>query len=291
VLVYIKLLLTAVFWAGTFIAGKVVTREMLPFSAAFVRFTIASVFLILITFRFERSFPRMRLGQIASVLFLGMTGILAYNVFFFKGLKLIEAGRASLVIATCPVFITIFSSAIFKERVNLKQVFGIFISVLGAAVVISKGQLVELLRGNVGYGEMFIFGCVLCWTAYTIVGKTLMKVFSPIIVVTYSSLVGTAGLLVPAIFEGILGSFSGYSASAWIGVFYLGIFGTVLGFIWYYDGVKRIGPIKAGLFINFIPIAAVLLAFFILGEAITISLLVGAILVIFGVLLVTLAGK
>jgi drug/metabolite transporter (DMT)-like permease len=56
-----------------------------------------------------------------------MTGIFTYNVMFFKGLKIIEASRASLVIATCPVFITIASTLFFKERINIFKAIGIVI--------------------------------------------------------------------------------------------------------------------------------------------------------------------
>jgi drug/metabolite transporter (DMT)-like permease len=77
----------------------------------------------------------------------------------------------------------------------------------------------------------------------------------------------------------------------WLSIFYLGIFGTVVGFVWYYQGVERIGPTKAGLFINFVPIFAILFAFFILREAITASLIVGAVLVITGVYLTNRTSK
>jgi len=73
--------------------------------------------------------------------------------------------------------------------------------------------------------------------------------------------------------------------TAWLSLFYLGFFGTVIGFVWYYEGIKALGPTKASLFINFVPISAVLLAFLILDEPITPSLLVGTILVSSGVYL------
>jgi drug/metabolite transporter (DMT)-like permease len=68
-------------------------------------------------------------------------------------------------------------------------------------------------------------------------------------------------------------------------MFYLGFFGTVIGFVWYYEGIKKIGPMKASLFINFVPISAVVMAFFILDEPITLSLLIGTLLVCSGVYL------
>ncbi|MCD6298418.1 MAG: DMT family transporter, partial [Deltaproteobacteria bacterium] len=95
--VYIKLFLTAVFWGGTFIAGRVVAKDVGPFVASFLRFAIASVFLLFITWRVDRKLPAIKRAQIIPVILLGMTGVFAYNVLFFKGLKIIEAGRASLI--------------------------------------------------------------------------------------------------------------------------------------------------------------------------------------------------
>jgi len=102
-IIYLKLLLTAFFWGGTFIAGRVVVVNAGPFSAAFLRFGIASVFLGLFVWRNNGKLSRLTLKQWVAVACLGMTGVFAYNVFFFKGLGLIEAGRAAVIIATTPV--------------------------------------------------------------------------------------------------------------------------------------------------------------------------------------------
>jgi drug/metabolite transporter (DMT)-like permease len=283
--VYIKLFLTAVFWGGTFIAGRVVAEDVGPFAASFLRFAIASIFLLFITLKIEGKIPILKKAQIIPIILLGMTGVFAYNVFFFKGLKIIEAGRASLIIANNPIFITLFASYFFKEKLNIIKVAGIIISVIGAIIVISRGNFFDLLNGSVGWGELYIFCCVLTWVAYTLIGKAIMKDLSPFIPVFYSSVVGAVALSVPAYFEGMMGDFVHYSTADWFGIFYLGFFGTVLGFVWYYQGIKIIGPMKAGQFINFVPISAVLLSFFILGEPITLSLFVGAIFVISGVYL------
>jgi drug/metabolite transporter (DMT)-like permease len=283
--VYIKLFLTAVFWGGTFIAGRVVAKDVGPFAASFLRFAIASIFLLFITLKIEGKLPILKKEQIIPVLLLGMTGVFAYNIFFFKGLKIIEAGRASLIIANNPIFITLFASYFFKEKLNPIKVTGIVISVIGAIIVISRGNFIELLNGNVGWGELYIFCCVLTWVAYTLIGKAIMTDLSPLVSVSYSSVVGAVALFVPAYFEGVMWNLVHYSTKDWFGIFYLGFFGTVLGFVWYYQGIKIIGPMKAGQFINFVPISAVLLAFFMLGESITLSLLVGTIFVISGVYL------
>lgn len=287
-LVYVKLLLMAIFWGGTFIAGRYIAKDVGPFSAAFLRFAVASLILLFLSWRPDRRFPKLKKSQIIPIIFLGMTGVFAYNVLFFKGLKLIEAGRAALIIANNPVFIAILSAIIFKEKLNLSKVIGIIVSVSGAVIVISRGNFDFILRGGLGWGELFIFCCVLSWVAYSLIGKTVLTGLSPLDLVTFSSTFGTLALLIPAYHEGMIHDIASYSGLDWLGIFYLGIFGTVMGFVWYYQGIQAIGPTKASLFINFVPISAVILAFLILGEPITLSLLIGTILVTGGVYLTNL---
>ncbi len=283
--IYFKLILTAVFWGGTFIAGRVVAANVGPYSAAFLRFVFASVVLLIFTRKVEGRLPKIKKKHIIPIILLGLTGICLYNIFFFKGLRIISASRAALIIANNPIFITIFASLIFKEKLNRIRTLGIIISVTGAIIVISKGSVTEILNGNLGWGELFIFLCVLSWAAFSLIGKTITEELSPLVTISYSSVAGTVFLLVPACFEGVLKDFVYYSPLDWLSILYLGIFGTAIGFVWYYEGIKALGPSKASLFINFVPISAVLLAFLLLGEPITLSLLVGTVFVSSGVYL------
>jgi drug/metabolite transporter (DMT)-like permease len=289
--IYLKLLLTAIFWGGTFVAGRFVAQNVGPFSIAFLRFTIASILLLVITWIIEGTLPKLKKSQVIPIILLGIVGIFIYNVMFFKGLKIIEAGRASLVIATCPIFITIFSSVFLKEKIDLVKGLGIIISVCGAIIVISKGNISRIFEGGLGLGELYIFCCVFSWVTYSLIGKVVMKDLSPLVSVSYSSAIGAIALLIPAFFEGLARNIVSQSALDWLCISYLGVFGTVIGFVWYYQGVERIGPTKAGLFINFVPISAILCAFFILKEPITLSLAIGAVLVISGVYLTNRTAK
>ena len=90
-------------------------------------------------------------------------------------------------------------------------------------------------------------------------------------------------LAIPALNSGLITDIGRYGFGDWFRLFYLGFFGTVLGFFWYYQGIEKLGPMKASVFINFVPISAIVLSATILGESITPSLLIGAALVIFGV--------
>ena len=279
---YVKLLLTALFWGGTFVAGRIVSQHVAPFSTAFLRFAIASVFLLLLTWKLEGALPKLNKSQVMALVVLGMTGIFTYNVLFFKALKLIQAGRASLIIATCPVFIAVCSALFMKEKIGLIKGLGVLISVCGAGVVVSKGSINEIFQGTLGRGELYILCCVVCWVAYSLIGKAVMKSLSPLACVSYSAAIGTIALFVPAMFEGLMGNVRRASFVDWLCIFYLSVFGTVIGFVWYYQGMERLGPTQAGLFINFVPIFAILSALLILGESVTLSLAVGAAMVISG---------
>ena len=281
VMIYLKLLLATLFWGGAFVAGRKV-KGLEHFSVAFLRFGFASVPLLLLTWRSEGKLVRLTNRQFVSVALLGLTGVFAYNALFFKGLQTVEASRAALIIASCPVFITMLSAIFLREKINVQKALGIVMSVCGAAIVISKGRPSEMLQGGVGAGELYLFLCVLNWTVYSLVGRAVMKDVSPIVAVSYSATIGAALLCVPALFYGLRSNISDYRGMHWFWIIYLAVFATVIGFLWYYEAIRAIGPVKAGLFINFVPIFGVLLAFFILKEEITLSLVSGAVLVISG---------
>ncbi len=282
---YLKLLGSALFWGGTYTAGRLVVRHVEPFSASFLRFAIAAVLLVLITWRTEGGLPRLKRSQILPVVVLGMTGVFAYNAFFLNGIRIVEAGRASMIVANNPIFIALFSAWLFHERLTPLKVIGILVSIFGAMVVISRGHLSGLWQGGIGKGELLILGCVASWATYSLVGKALMKDLKPLPSVMYSVLVGTAALAVPALFEGMVSKAAAYTLGDWLCLAYLGVFGTVFGFVWFYEGIQKIGPTRAGLFINFVPLCAVIIAYFTLGEALSASLLTGAALVTAGVYL------
>jgi drug/metabolite transporter (DMT)-like permease len=275
----------SVFWGGTFVAGRVIAQEVEPFSAAFLRFVIASLFLVFFATRSSTGLPRLKKNQIFPAILLGMTGVFAYNVLFFSGLKTVTASRSALIIATNPALIAVLSSVFFNEKLNVSKIIGIVSCVFGAAVVISRGKLTEILNSSLGWGEIFLLGCVLSWVAYSLVGKVIMKELAPVAAVTYSCVIGAIALFFPAYLEGVTHSFDNYSTVAWWCILYLGFFGSALGFWWYYDGIKTIGPARAAVFINLVPVSAVLLGWLILNERIDLSLIVGTFMVTCGVYL------
>ena len=162
---------------------------------------------------------------------------------------------------------------------------GIALSISGAMIVVSKGHPLQVLEGNLGLGELCIFGCVASWVAYSLIGKVTLTRLSPLVSVTYACVIGTVFLALPAFSEGLYSNLPHYSGAVWLSIIYLGLFGTALGFIWYYEGIQIIGPSRAGVFINLVPLSALIMAFFILNETLDASILMGAIFVFAGVYL------
>ncbi|NNF99559.1 MAG: DMT family transporter [Desulfobacteraceae bacterium] len=284
---YIKLVLTAIFWGGTFVAGRILSPVVGPFSAAFIRFAIASFCLLMIIRSLEGKLPLPAKKHVFPLILLGLSGVFAYNAFFFSGLKSITAGRASVIIANNPIVITLFAAIFFHERLTLIKVAGILISVSGALIAISRGDVAALFSGSLGMGEFYIFCCVLSWATFSLIGKVVLSDLTPMLSVGYSAFIGTIALLPPALWEGVVTGCFDYTVTDWLSLGYLGIFGTVLGFVWYYDGIQAIGPSKASLFINLVPISAILSAYIILDEPISSSLLVGVVFVVTGIYMTT----
>jgi len=272
-----------IFWGGTFIAGRILSRHLPPFSAGFLRYVIASLILLGLVLRASGASNRIKKFQILPLLILGLTGIFAYSFFFFKGLQTVEAGTASVIIATNPIFIAIFSAIIFRERLNFIQIIGVLISVCGAMLVITGGHILHIFHIQSETGILFIFLCVVNWVIYTLVGKRVLRGLSPLASVTYASFVGGFALGIAAVNEGIVHIIPGLAVQDWLCLLYLGIFGTVLGFVWYNEGVFHIGPTRASQFINLIPVASILLGFFLLDETISAPLILGSVLVVGGV--------
>ncbi len=289
-MVYVLLILTAFFWGGTFVAGRILAAQIPPLSSSFLRFFIASLALALILL-VGRNMPGLPTRQQwPKLILLGFTGVFSYNIFFFTGLQQISAGRAALIIATTPLIITMMSALVYKEKLSFTKISGILISLTGALFVISNGHLSLLFTGGFGQGELAIIGCVLSWTAYTIFGRSVLIEISPLNAVFYSSVAGSMMLLLPAVYEGLPGLLFSISTESWGALAYLGIFGTALGFTWYYRGINAIGTARAAVFINMVPVFALLLSWLVLSETFKLSVIVGGFLVLGGVKLANSSG-
>jgi drug/metabolite transporter (DMT)-like permease len=284
--VYVKLVCVALFWGGTFIAGRIVSTEIPHMIAAAGRFLVACVFLLLLAWRVEGGLPKLSRQQLHATFGLGATGIFLYNICFLAALERMPAGRSALFVSLSPIVTALSMAILFRERLGAIKWLGIAIAFLGAAVVITRGDLFSVVHdisSSMGAGELFMLGAVGSWTAYTILGKHALKGLSPIAATTYASLWGLALLCMGAINQLPLLDTSKLTWQVVSAIVFLGIFGTVIGFVWYYEGVKAIGPARTAVFNNLVPVFGVTLSSLMLKEPVLISMIVGGLLVIAGV--------
>jgi drug/metabolite transporter (DMT)-like permease len=283
--VYVKLTFVALFWGGTFIAGRVLAVTVPHMVAAASRFLVASILLLVAAWRLEGGLPRLNARQAVVTALLGATGIFLYNVCFFGALSLLPAGRTALIIALNPAVTALAMSVLLRERLEPARWLGIALALAGTMVIITRGDLSASLSRSFGRGELMMFGGVCAWAAYTIIGQRALRGLTPIAATTYAALWGCSFLLVGAAFEWRDVHWASLGWRAGLSVLYLGALGTVLGFVWYYEGVRAIGPARTAVFINLVPVFGVALAALLLGEPVLLSMLIGGAMVIAGVTL------
>jgi drug/metabolite transporter (DMT)-like permease len=282
---YVKLVLTMFFWGGTWVAARIVVQEVPPLAAAVWRFLFALVTLLaFLLWHYRRLMPLTR-REFWQVLALGATGIFLYNVCFMFGMRHIAAGRGALVVALNPVIVTLGAWLVLGEAMTRVKALGSALALLGCLTVIGKGSPLAPLAGDVGVGELLILGCAALWAAYTLIGRVAMRTLSPLVATTYASVAGWLMLLAAALADAPADLVPDYSLRSWAALLFLGLLGTTLGFTWFNQSVQRIGPARAAIFINLVPVAAVLQAAWLLGEWPGPSVLLGGLLVLAGVTL------
>lgn len=274
------------FWGGTFIAGRVVANEIPHMIAAALRFMVASACLLLLAWHQEGGLPKLNRQQLHATFGLGATGIFLYNICFFAALERMPAGRTALFVALNPIVTAIALALLFHEKLGKLKWLGIAIAFIGAAIVITRGDFIATLNDishSIGLGELFMFCGICAWAAYTILGRHALKGLSPIAATTYASLWGLLLLSIAAAAQVPQLQPDHFSFKVIAAIAYLGIFGTVIGFVWYYEGVKAIGATRTAVFNNLVPVFGISFGALFLHEAILISMVIGGCLVILGV--------
>jgi len=288
--VYLKLVLTTFFWGGTFVAARFAVGEAPPFFAASCRFIIASMLLVPLAAWQSRREPRgfpvpENFRQLAGLFSLGLTGVFLYNAVFFTGLKLTTATNGALIVAINPLLTAVLSALWLRERVSATQAAGLLLSLFGVAVVIARGSLAIFANLSCNRGDLIMLGAPLCWALYSILGKKVLERFTPLAATAYASLFG-ALLLIPAALRehaALGGAWPGFSWLGWLAILQLAILGTVVGFVWWYQGVQLIGTARAAAFVNLVPLFGAALAALFLGERLVAAQLWGGSIVILGV--------
>jgi drug/metabolite transporter (DMT)-like permease len=273
------------FWGGTWVAARYAVQTVAPLGVAVWRFLFAAASLLALVLWKYRRLPALTRRELLLVIGLGATGIFLYNLCFLYGIRHIAAGRGALVVATTPVVTLLAAAWLLKEGMTMLKALGSLFALIGCLTVIGKGDPFALLGGKVGAGETLILGCALMWAAYTLLGRIGTRTLPALVMTAYACSAGFVMLLAAALLDDPARLVPDYSVGAWGAILFLGLLGTTLCFTWFSAAVQDIGAQRASIFINLVPVAAVLQGAWLLGERLDPSILAGGALVITGVLL------
>lgn len=280
---HLRLLGMAVIWGASWPWGRVVAQSMPPLTGAALRFMLAGMALLVWLLSAQGTAPLRRLSgaQWLGLSAAAASGICAYAVFFMYGLQSVAAGRASVVVALNPVLTLLLAAWLFRERLNLGIVLGMLLAVSGALTAITQGHPLQLLNGGMGRGELLLLGCVVSWSAYTLLGRKVLKGIDALTATTVAAVLGSLMLLLAAAWiEGVAGWQQVFVAplKAWVSIAALAFGATTLSYSWYFRGVQHLGVGVAAAYIVLVPIFGILSSALMLGEPLHASLAWGGLL-------------
>jgi drug/metabolite transporter (DMT)-like permease len=281
--IFLKMALMSVCWSGVFPAISILLKSMGLFTSVFLRFACAAAVLVALLLLRERRLPRFSPRETVMVLGLGLLGITLYNTLFTAGLALVEASRAALIVPTNPAFTALFAALLLKERLGRTRAVGVAFCVAGALWTLARGDLRSFTELQFGVGELILVLCIFMWSAYTLLGRVALSTLSPLALTACVMAAGAVPLAVPASLEGA--PLADVTAEGWAAFGYLVVFGTVIPFLWFYEGVKALGAARASQWINLVPPLAVLESVWLLDEPFPPALAAGMALVVVGLYL------
>lgn len=274
----------AICWGGTWPAGKLAVEDVSPFTVAATRFAIATVLLAAWAAKRQASYGRPRLADLPLMLALGLTAVAGYNALFLYGLDHAPATDGAIIVpGLAPVFTALLAWPVLGERISGRAVAGLMLALAGLVLVVEPAGGVD--RDRVIGAGLFVGGAV-CWALYSVMGKRATTRFGVIKSTMWGTATGTVLLIPLSAAEAGWSDLASAEGASWLSIVYLAVFGTVLGFVFFYEGVRRIGAPRATSFAMLVPIFGVLSSVVVLGEDVGLGTAVGGAAILGGLWLV-----
>jgi drug/metabolite transporter (DMT)-like permease len=284
----LALLAMAVIWGVNYSVVKYATGVVEPLAFNAMRVAIAAVVLLLIGARFGGPQPSRR--TILALILLGVLGNGVYQVLFVEGIARTRAGDAALIGAASPAFMAIIGRMRGVERVGVRGVNGIILSLLGMGLVVWGShsvaeQTTAVAQSTALLGDALILAGSLCWALYTVLLKPYTHDVHGIQLSAWT-MVGGAIVLLSVGAPGVARTtWSAIPPLGWSAILYSGLGALVIAYLFWYRGVRVIGPTRAAMYSNLQPIIALLVAWAMLGETPTVWQGVGTAAITGGLLL------
>jgi drug/metabolite transporter (DMT)-like permease len=283
---YVFLVLAALFWSGNFIVGKFATLfEIPPLSLNVFRWI--SVWFILIPFTYKEIYKN--LSDIKKnwlvISFMGVITISTFNSVVYYALNYTQVINAVLVLAAIPAATIIFSSLMKVEKTNIFQLLGLFLSIIGIGSIISYGDIQKIISLSFNKGDLWMIVCVITWALYSTLLKKNKFKFSQF---TLIQLMVSAGLLflIPQLFyEKSIGLEVNFNKAFFSILFYVVVFPAIAAYYFWQKGIEIIGPNRATMFIQLMPLFSAVMAILIFKEKFELYHFIGATFIVSGIYL------
>ena len=283
-LAYALLFLTTLFWSGNAVAGKLAVGHVSPMVLAFLRWSIAWAVLMLIALpQLRRDWQKIR-PHLPVLFAYGMTGFAGFNIALYSALQHTSTINVTIEQAAIPLLIFIGNFVFFRTKVSALQLIGFSLTLIGVLVVASAGSVERLANLQFNRGDILMGVAGILYAGYSIALRYRPDVHwkSFMVVMAFSAMMTSLPF---AIWElnGATGTVP--DTHGWLIVTYTAVFPSILSQVFYIRGISLIGPNRAGLFINLIPVLGTLLAIVLLGEifgwhhAVAMLLVVGGIMI------------
>ena len=274
-------------WGSTFLGIRVGVREVPPLILAAMRFSAAGLVLFgWVLARGERA-PSLREWRSASIL--GMVIFLFDYGLLFWAEQRVPSGIAAVMLATIPVFMAL-SEIIFlrTQRLTVRLALALLIGIGGVGVLMSH----SLNLGGAPIDKVGAMALIFASISWSIASVLARKLPLPESKVMSSGAQMLAGGILLAIVAGVMGEFrnfhpSAVSRGAWLALLYLIVAGSIIGFTAYVWLIHHESPTKVGTYAYVNPIVAVLVGYFLGGEALSTRTILGTLLVLISVVVIT----
>jgi drug/metabolite transporter (DMT)-like permease len=270
-------------WGINFSVIKVTLRSMSPMAFNGLRFGLATI-VMLIILRCRRESLWVARRDILPVFLLGLVGHTFYQVLFLNGMARTTPANASLLMATAPIFVVIYGYVLGIERTNRWIWGGILLSFAGILLLIGGGGGLKMGVG-MAKGDLLVLAAAMLWAAYTTGSKPLLARYSPLKLTASSMVAGAAPLVLISLPAMRTQDWGAVPAGAWAGLLYSAVFSVALAYIGWYTSVQRVGNARTAVYSNLTPVIAILVAWVFLGSTLAPLQIVGAAVVLAGVML------
>ena len=285
-LAYFFLVLAALCWSGNFIVGKFATLFEIPPLTLNV-FRWISVWLILMPFTYKEIYnnlPYIKKNWLV-ISFMGVITISTFNSVVYFALNYTQVVNAVLMLAAIPAATIVLSSIMKIERTNIFQIFGLILSIVGIAAIISNGDVQKIISLSFNKGDIWMLVCVVTWSLYSTLLKKHRFKLSQFTLIQLMVSVGILFLIPQFFYEKYIGLELNFNKAFYLILFYVVVFPAIAAYYFWQKGIEIIGPNRSTMFIQLMPLFSAVMAIIIFKESFELYHFAGAIFILSGIYL------